>query len=322
VSGNDVSVINVVAMDDYIKGVIPYEMSPSWPLEALKAQAMCAKCYAVNCLEQRKHRALGFDLCNTTDCQVYYGTNSASSNSDRAVDETAGLYATYQGAVISAYYHASSGGYTEDVENIWGSYVPYLRAVEDTYLVQMRPYSFNISLDDVTRILQAKGRTTRRITDMYVSRYSPSGNVLELSVVEQGGRTLRFSMSDARSILNSTLTADNVKIQSHRYRISGGSSFFINGQRVTQSAQGSYAIGGDGEARQIAVGDVQVMTKDGVSDLQTQATGTGVYTISGTGSGHEIGMSQWGAHAMAELGFTYDEIIKFYYTGVEVGPLG
>ena len=88
VTGGNINVINVVNIDDYVKGVLPYEMSPSWPLEALKAQAVCARTYAL--LQTKHYKSYQFDVCNTTDCQVYYGTNKASSLSNQAVDETKG----------------------------------------------------------------------------------------------------------------------------------------------------------------------------------------------------------------------------------------
>ena len=320
-NGNDMTVVNVVSMNDYIKGVVPYEVSPTWPIEAQKVQAVAAKCYAVGCLEQRKHRSMGFDMCPTTDCQVYHGISRATELSNRAVEETYGIYATYGGEIIQAYYHSTSGGYTEDVENIWNHQIPYLRAVEDKYLVIRNPYSFTITLSDVTKILQAKGRTSRSITDLYVSRYSAVGNAIELAAVEQGGNILRFKGDEARTILNSSLTASNMKVNSHRYTVSGGATFSINGQSTSRSVQSTYAIGGDGLAQQVSVSNdnLRVLTAGGVESMKLESSSNGVYTISGTGAGHNIGMSQWGAHAMAELGYTYDQILSFYYTGITVG---
>ena len=320
-NGNDMTVVNVISMNDYIKGVVPYEVSPTWPIEAQKVQAVAAKCYSVGCLEQRKHRAMGFDMCNTTDCQVYRGMNHATELSNRAVEETYGIYATYEGSIIQAYYHSTSGGYTEDVENIWNYQIPYLRAVEDKYLVIRNPYSFTITLSDVTKILQAKGRTSRTITDLYVSRYSAVGNAIELAAVESNGNVLRFKGDEARTILNSSLTAANMRVSSHRYTISGGATFSINGTATSRSVQSTYAIGGDGLAQQVSVSNdnLRVLTASGVESMKLESSSNGVFTVSGTGAGHNIGMSQWGTHAMAELGYTYDQILAFYYTGITVG---
>ena len=111
VSGGNINVINVVDLEDYVKCVIPWEMSKDWPVEALKAQAVCARTYAV-C--QTKHRAQGFDICATTHCQVYQGTAASGANSDVAVDQTAGEFLYYSGRLVQeAVYYSSNGGACE-----------------------------------------------------------------------------------------------------------------------------------------------------------------------------------------------------------------
>ena len=100
VTGGDLNVINVVDVEGYVKGVVPYEMSPEWPMAALEAQAVCARTYASRTV---KHLSTyGFDVCNTTDCQVYYGCNRATDHSDEAVDNTMGLRMYYEGELIDA----------------------------------------------------------------------------------------------------------------------------------------------------------------------------------------------------------------------------
>ena len=320
-TGNNINVINVVGLTDYVKGVIPYEMSPSWPEEALKAQALCAKSYSLNNLH--KHRSKGFDLCNTTDCQVYYGTNSSTEYSDNAVKAVEGLFVMYEGEVCQTYYHASSGGYTEDVANIWGTDIPYLKAVEDTYLESTRPFSFTADLDQISWILQTKGYITKDVTDVYVSKYSAVGNVLALTVELKDGTTKTFPGDRARTALNSPTLGFTVG--SHRYTINGGSpddSVNINGMQV--SIDGLYAQGDGKKAQKIDMEDgLMALTANGLEDItitkpeKIQNT-DGKYTITGTGSGHNIGLSQEGAKSMANKGFTFEEIIEFYFTGAEV----
>ena len=317
VSGNDITVINVVGMDDYLKGVIPYEMSPSWPVEALKAQALCAKSYAVNSIG--KHKSQGFDLCNTTDCQVYYGTNTATANSDSAVEAVSGLYVTYNGKVAETFYHASSGGWTEDVKNIWGSNIPYLKAVEDKYLVDLRPYSFSITLDEMAGILRSKGYSVTAITDFYVSDRTPAGNVREETFVQSNGSTLVFSGDRARTCLNTS--SSSKRINSHRYTVSTDARLYVNDASLDKAMGQYYAIGGSGKTAGLGGSGLYAVSGSGKTELlNPSGSGSGAYFISGTGSGHNIGMSQCGAHAMAKNGFSYDQIIKFYFTGVQVGP--
>ena len=113
-SGGDITVVNVLSMDDYIQGVILQEMSASWPLEALKAQAVCARSYAWGTLQASKHQGDGFDLCNAVHCQAYKGVAEMSDNSRRAVEETSGEYLWYNGQVAEqAVYSSHNGGARE-----------------------------------------------------------------------------------------------------------------------------------------------------------------------------------------------------------------
>lgn len=318
-AGGNLNVINVVELTDYVKGVIPYEVNPSWPVETQKAMALCAKSYAIN--NYRKHSQKGFDLCNGTDCQVYRGTNGANSVSDQAVEAVNGKFVVYNREVCMTYYHASSGGYTEDAVNIWGKDIPYLKAVEDVYLERLLPYSNTVTLDEITAILKAKSYTNQRITDLYVSRYSPAGNVLELTAVQADGKRLTFTGDRARTALNSP--AFGVTVRSHRYTIQGGGStkdtVTVNGSAV--GTDSLYVVGGNGNPERMDVSGAYVLTGKGtyLLDVTKGKTGTsGTYVISGTGSGHNIGLSQWGAYAMGQRGFSCEEIIEFYYTGAAV----
>lgn len=135
VSGGGLQVVNVVDLEDYVKGVLPSEMPGNWELEALKAQAVCARTFA--CLTTKHLSAYGFDVCSSTDCQAYSGIGEATSATDRAVEETEGECLYYDGELAQAYYHSSDGGATEDAENVWGTDVPYLRGKEDPYEAQI-----------------------------------------------------------------------------------------------------------------------------------------------------------------------------------------
>lgn len=119
------TVINDVGLEDYIKGVVPSEMPSSWEMEALKAQAIAARSYALaNLGKQAKY---GYDLKDNTEDQAYNGAGAETDRTNKAVDETEGLVLTYDMKIISAYYSASAGGMTNT--NAWGAYVPYLHSV-------------------------------------------------------------------------------------------------------------------------------------------------------------------------------------------------
>ena len=130
-SRGSLTVVNVVALEDYVRGVVPNELSPGgWPeLEALKAQAVAARTYAVSNLG--RFAAEGYDLTPDTRSQVYGGRSTEHPLTDRAVNETRGRVATYAGRPINALYTSTCGGRTEDAENIFGGEAPaYLRGRE------------------------------------------------------------------------------------------------------------------------------------------------------------------------------------------------
>ncbi|MFN2532875.1 MAG: SpoIID/LytB domain-containing protein, partial [Pyrinomonadaceae bacterium] len=124
------TVVNELGLEDYVRGVVANELSPGgYPaLEALKAQAIAARTYALR--NRGQFMSQGFDLLPTTRSQVYRGLTSENPLSSRAVDETRGLVATYNGEPINALYTSTCGGRTEDAENIFNDAVPYLRGRE------------------------------------------------------------------------------------------------------------------------------------------------------------------------------------------------
>ena len=119
------TVINDIDLESYIKGVVPSEMPASWEFEALKAQAIAARSFALANLGKQSRN--GYDLKDNTEDQAYGGASAETNITNKAVDETHGLVLTYDMKIISAYYFASAGGMTNT--SIWGGDVPYLRAV-------------------------------------------------------------------------------------------------------------------------------------------------------------------------------------------------
>jgi stage II sporulation protein D len=126
--------VNILNLENYLKGVVPEEMSPDQfnAFESLKAQAVAARTYAIKNMGQ--NRNLGFDLCDTPKCQVYGGLSAEHLESSRAVEDTKGEVAVYKGKLINALYTSTCGGRTEDVENVFeGRSEPYLKSTECTY---------------------------------------------------------------------------------------------------------------------------------------------------------------------------------------------
>lgn len=125
--GNKLTVINNVDVEDYLKGVVPSEMPSSWEIEALKAQAIAARSYALANLGKRA--SLGFDLKDTPEDQAYGGASAETVKTNSAVEDTRDLVLTYNYKVVSAYYSASAGGHTINAKDVWGADVPYIRSV-------------------------------------------------------------------------------------------------------------------------------------------------------------------------------------------------
>jgi stage II sporulation protein D len=322
VGGGDLTVVNMVSLEDYIRGILPYEMSNSWPVEALKAQAVCARSYTMTNLN--KHSGYHFDICNTTHCQVYYGTGSANANTEQAVAETLGQYAWYNGAICQTFYHSCDGGATEDVTNVWTTDLPYLKGVQDPYEASVQSkisgYSWSktyTGAELMTR-LNSLGYACGEIVDLRVSKTTALGNVYSVSFTDVNGKTWTVSRDNARTVLG---------VSSLRFTISGssgsagvGEDYALADGSSLSGLDGAWILNGDGTVSALNGGSYYAVTGSGVEQV-TAAASTGVggaFVISGTGKGHNVGMSQWGAYAMAQQGYTYQEILKFYFTGVEI----
>ncbi len=318
-STGNITVCNYLPIDDYLKGVLPYEMSPSWPLEALKAQAICARTYTVaSCTS--KHKSEPFDLCNSTCCQVYRGLNLASEQTNRAVDETSGVYAWYHDKLIETYYYSCNGGASESVNNVWSSTanMPYLASVVDPYEATVANkisgyyWTKNFTKSDLTNRLRNRGYDCGTIVDLRVLEYTEAGNVFSIAFEDDKGNTYPFTRERARTVLN---------LDSMRFHIDNGSDnqyYIDNGNDTISDISETYIIGEDGEVVSITQGDVYTITASETERLTKNAGTKGIFTVTGSGKGHHVGMSQWGAYAMDQQGFTYDEILKFYFTGIDL----
>ncbi len=325
INGGNLTVVNIIDIEDYLKGVVPYEMSPSWHIEALKAQALCARTYTAS--HMGYHKKYGFDVCSTTCCQYYGGTERATDNSDRAVDETFGKYICYDGELCETYYFSSDGGATESSENVWNESIPYLRGVVDPYeskSIDYSDWSYTYTNEDITWILKAKGYTCSNIVSV-TPTYTELGNIFSIKFTDSNGKNLTFSRSMAGSILYSSTLGKYTHSQRFTIADEGlnplqGNSVYVNGNGKLADMSEIYAIGAGGMSLIENKSPVKVLTGSGEETIElntnqtTQTFSSGRYTVSGSGWGHNVGLSQYGAKAMAELCYTCKEIIKFYCT--------
>ena len=263
---NGLTVINNIQVEDYLYGVVPKEMPSNWPAEALCAQSVAARTFALK--NRKRHSEEGFDLCNTSHCQVYEGMSAEMRTTTEAVNNTRGEVLFYKGAIIDALFHTDSGGMTESSENVWGSSVPYLRAVTETQM-QTQPWNRSISMASFVQKIEADGKilgTLReiRLSPLLIGKGSedrtPSGRVRSMEFIGSKGRVI-LSGNDLRSMFSLPSTLFHV-----RY---GNSEIIFNGY----------------------------------------------------GSGHGLGLSQWGAKTLADQRKNYKDILFHYYTGVTLEKL-
>lgn len=260
------TIVNHVLVEDYLYGVVPKEMPPSWNAEALRAQSVAARTFALK--NRKRHSAEGFDLCSTSHCQVYEGMSAETRTTTAAVDSTHGEVLFYKGAIMDALFHTDSGGMTESSEYVWGSSVPYLRSVAEVQM-QTQPWNRTVSMSEFVQKLEKNGRAIGTLKEVRLSPLtvgkgssdrSPSGRVRSAEFVGTKGR-ITLSGNDLRSTFSLPSTLFSIRV--------------------------------------------------GKTDIN----------FSGYGSGHGLGLSQWGAQALADKGKSYKDILFHYYTDVTLEKL-
>lgn len=330
-SGNDLTVVNFVPEDRYVTGVLPYEFVSSGGLESLKAGAVAIRTFA---RATTKHASsYGFDVCNTDDCQVYHGVYSGdyADNITSAATATAGQCIYYEGALIQALYFSSDGGSTEDSVNAWGTAYAYLTGKKDPYEATIsfagQSWAYTVTPAQVKAMLNARGYNCGNIVNLAVTQTTACGNVNEIVITDDTGDTFTFQRDNVRVLQNIsgityfsrsftiTATGDSANAPT-------GSGFPVYDGNTTSTHSSVTVITGSGKTTVSA--PATVITGSGTATMGSagdtppgSSSGAG-WVITGSGYGHNIGMSQWGAYAMAKQGYTYKEILQFYYTGVTI----
>lgn len=423
-SDGNITVINYVGLEDYVKGVLPYEIDPDWPAEAQKAQAVCARSFALGTSKHNEY----YELCNTTNCQVYLGANRATEASDAAVDATQGEYLTYNGEPVIGYFFSSDGGATEDAVNVWGGDYPYLQGKEDPYETYDSSWSVTLTAEEIRQKLVSAGYSIGTVANVEVTKRTDTDNVNEVTVTDTTGKQVVIRRDDCRTVFGldsirytitpnasastaatlpqstsvkvqpstHVVTVDGERVDPQGYNINGYNfyklrdiAYILNGTdsrfnvtwdgannrivltddaayqevggEMTSSASTAiknvsesdstivldgktlsltgYRINGnnyykirdvgsalgfsvdfDPETEIVLIGSAnagQDDTQDNPKD-ETPITNAASYTFNGSGWGHSVGMSQWGAYGMAQQGFGYEDILKFYFTGIKI----
>jgi len=191
-----IQVVNVLKMNEYLYGVLPYEIMSGWPIEALKAQAVAARTYAYYHI--MKNNSTYYDLDASTNFQVYKGTVSETETTNKAVDSTSGIIMVYNSIPILAYFHSTCGGRTADDRFVWkGEDLPYLTSVNCSYCKNSPFYNWqvNISLDEIYEALLKKYKTVGQIRAITLGR---EDNRVSNIKIEHANGIIRMTGNDFR----------------------------------------------------------------------------------------------------------------------------
>ena len=256
---SEILVVNVLGIEKYLSSVVGSEMPTKWPIEALKAQAIASRTYA---LKQKGNNL--FDIDSTQKNQVYNGLESRTYKTIRAVKSTRSLVLTYKNKLINALFHSSSGGMTENSQDVWKNKYPYLSSVKD--------FDKN----------NPKFRWQKKISSNKLMDLFPKiGGLKNIEILD----------------ITSTGRVKNVKLI---------------------GAYGSDQISGLVLRKRLDLKSNFVRFKFFEEELSNKSPTKKGLIVIGQGSGHGVGMSQWGAKYLASKGQKAERILKHFYRGVEI----
>ena len=253
-------VVNELPLEEYLVGLINCEISSVWPLEAIKAQAVVARSFALYQKEARK--GAPYHLESSVVDQVYDGCTVEDARSAFGVKETAGEVVTFNGAVAPAFFHSNCGGHTEAVEQVWSAKLPYLSGVPCRYCLDVPTASWDVtlSLAKIEALLKAGGVSVPGLRDIKTGFLNKSGRLSTVRLTTAKGNQELPAISFRKALGSTVIRSTNFEVT-----ISGNSARFT-----------------------------------------------------GKGYGHGVGLCQWGARSRAAEGFSYREILAYYYPGTVV----
>ncbi|MGN7399515.1 SpoIID/LytB domain-containing protein [Cytobacillus praedii] len=314
-NGTKVEVINILDMEDYLKGVVPSEMPASWHKEALKAQAISARSYAANMIM----------LTTTAASQVYRGYTGEDARTNAAIKETEGLLVKYNGKPIQTFFFSTSGGRTANVGDVWNSRqsdFPYLVSVEDPY--ENSPYSSWSETFTAAQVLKSFGfAETAQILDITLAKTGANGEVRGVTLKTSAGEK---TVTGNESVIRKLFPLPDSNLYNQLYtnwfdiQVNGTPSELsvqtANGTETIKDMKGQKVLTANGEVT-LSDSKVSIQTAGGVVSNEG-GTGITSVTLNGKGWGHRIGMSQYGARGYAEKGWTAVQILTHYFQGTTV----
>lgn len=259
--GHAVAVVNQVDLEEYVKGVVPSEVSSAWHPEMLKVQAVAARTYAL--YNKMLSAARDYDVMATIQDQVYRGRTGVDHRVEEAVESTRGIVVTHQQAPIYAAFSSTAAGPTEDAVNVWANKdLPYLKGVECPFDLESPYYQWkaSVKIEQLEKNLRHQGFAVGTIATITPIAFSRAGRVARLRILHSGGETL------------------------------------LRGEDLRKAA--GYTV---------------------IPSTQFEVESIGAEVVfAGYGAGHAVGLCQWGAKELAELGYSYNSILQYYYPGTEL----
>lgn len=298
--------INVLPLETYLPSVVGSEMPASWPLEALRAQAVAARTYA---LKGRKPGA-AYDLKATVASQMYKGLEAETASTRAAVADTRGLVLTYGDSLIDAVFHSSAGGVTESSGDLWPRQLPYLVSVPD--FDQTSPVREWRQPLDPAQLRQAFAEIGGAAA-IQVLATTASGRVRQARVVGPAGQ-LVLTGPQLRSRLGLKSTFVRFELQP---LLPGPTALSLPGLEAGPLPAGSGALTLPAQAPLDAS---QLLPSPAAGGMPATPPVPQLLVAVGRGFGHGVGMSQWGAFAMASRGSGFEQILRHYYRGTRLQP--
>ena len=330
ISDNHILVVNVLGIEKYLGSVVGSEMPAKWPLEALKAQAIASRTYAL----KQKGNPL-YDIDSTNMNQVYIGLEAGTHKTRRAVNSTRSLVLTYKNKLINALFHSSSAGMTENSQDVWKNKYPYLSSVKD--FDKNNPklrWNKKFSKSQLQNLFPSIGG----INKIEILNVTNTGRVKNVRIHGEFG-TDQISGVDIRKRMNlkSTLVRfkfiednenkssnENPKLfpinssenetLTHIVRV--GDTLILIADQYDVSVEEIVTLNNIKNSSLINIGQRLLVPRN---TLNTSSSDK-ILVVSGYGSGHGVGMSQWGAKYMANKGEKANAILKHFYKGVEIKP--
>ena len=327
---NDILVINVIGIEKYLGSVVGSEMPAKWPLEALKAQAIASRTYAL----KQKGNSL-YDIDSTNKNQVYMGLEASTYKTKKAVSTTRALVLIYKNKLINSLFHSSSAGMTENSQDVWKNKYPYLSSVKD--FDKNNPklrWNKKFSESQLKKIFPRIGG----INEIEILNVTSTGRVKNVKISGDFG-TDQISGVDLRKRMNlkstlirfkfiedndtkfsnessKLLSTNSLKNEPLTHIVRVGDTLIVIADQYDVSVESIVALNNIENSSLIKIGQRLLVPRNFLNSLSSEKT----LVVSGYGSGHGVGMSQWGAKYMANKGEKAVEILKHFYKGVEIKP--